>query len=108
MIIIIESDGTVTAVAHDTELTTLNEALGPIESCKRGGHVVPAARVKRMLFTLFRKTKIARAANWTRSWAGPWIVDLTVSDGPILGPFAKRVEAIAAEETWLSDRILET
>lgn len=33
--------------------------------------------------------------------AGNWFADLAIVDGPTLGPFAHRSEALAAERQWL-------
>ena len=43
--------------------------------------------------------KIVRASNVEPSQNGEWFADLI--DGPQLGPFAKRTEALAAEVQWL-------
>ena len=45
-------------------------------SIRRGSHVEPDAK-------------------------GQWLVDLAPIRGPVLGPFASRSQALAAEETWL-------
>ena len=34
--------------------------------------------------------------------AGQWHADLTPVDGPVLGPFVQRSQALAAEITWLA------
>ncbi len=35
-----------------------------------------------------------------------WTADLTLSSGPVLGPFKTRSEALAAEVEWLEKNIL--
>ncbi len=50
-------------------------ALGPL-SVRRGSHVEPDA-------------------------SGRWLADLAPVNGPALGPFAQRSEALAAEQAWL-------
>ena len=50
-------------------------ALGPV-SIRRASHVEPTA-------------------------AGEWQADLSPVVGPVLGPFAKRSEALTAEQAWL-------
>jgi hypothetical protein len=44
---------------------------------------------------------IARASNVEPLPDGRWIADLGPSGGPILGPFPKRSDALAAESEWL-------
>ena len=44
---------------------------------------------------------IARASRVEPDGAGRWLADLSPVDGPRLGPFARRSEAIAAELAWL-------
>jgi hypothetical protein len=105
MIVIVDKDGQVTAIAHDSDLPLLESVLGPIEARQRGGHVIPAAPVKRWAFRLLRKPGIPSIAAWTRRWRGQWVVDLTVSGGSVLGPFATRLMAIEAEESWLAEKL---
>ncbi len=38
--------------------------------------------------------------------AGDWFADLAVVDGPTLGPFTLRSEALAAEREWLESHWL--
>jgi hypothetical protein len=56
------------------EAIDLNE-LGPV-NIRRGSHVEPTDD-------------------------GKWTADLSPVDGPLLGPFATRTEALAAEVSWL-------
>jgi hypothetical protein len=44
---------------------------------------------------------IARASFVEPDAAGHWTADLSLVDGPVLGPFDQRTEALAAEQTWL-------
>ena len=37
---------------------------------------------------------------------GNWLADMHPSDGPILGPFVTRKQALAAETKWLEDNHL--
>jgi hypothetical protein len=105
MIVLITTDGKVKVVAHDSDLPVLAQAVGPVATQRRGGHVVPAAPLRRWAFKLLRRLASRAAAAWTRTWRGQWLADLTVSGGPVLGPFATRLEAIAAEEDWLASRL---
>ena len=56
--------------------------LGPVH-IRRGSHVEPTAD-------------------------GEWMADLAPADGPTLGPFSSRSEALAAEVNWLRDHWLLT
>jgi hypothetical protein len=44
---------------------------------------------------------IARASHVGPDTAGLWLADLTPMDGPVLGPYPRRSEALAAERAWL-------
>jgi hypothetical protein len=46
---------------------------------------------------------IRRASHVEPDRNGQWRADLRPSDGPVLGPFAWRSAALAAEQTWLLD-----
>jgi len=48
---------------------------------------------------------IRRASHVEPDDAGAWSADLSPIGGPKLGPFAKRSEALAAEEAWLNERL---
>ena len=52
--------------------------------------------------------QITRASHVEPDSTGRWIADLTPVDGPTLGPFDKRTEALAAEVQWLRDNWLAT
>ena len=75
--LVINVDGSVRCVyVEDLDLT----ALGPL-SITRASQVEPDSR-------------------------GQWLADLSPVGGPILGPFLKRSQALAAEQVWLNDRWL--
>ena len=44
---------------------------------------------------------ITRASHVEPNQQGSWLVNLSPSAGPVLGPFALRSEALAAEHAWL-------
>jgi hypothetical protein len=44
---------------------------------------------------------ITRASRVEPDQEGRWLADLTPVDGPVLGPFGRRSEALAAERDWL-------
>ena len=52
------------------------------------------------------KPKIARASHVEPDNTGRWIADLAPVDGPKLGPFDRRTDALAAEVQWLRDNWL--
>lgn len=77
MEILIRPDGQLRYV-YD-ELLDLS-SIGPLNIC-RGSHVEPLA-------------------------SGLWSADLSPVNGPVLGPFAKRSAAVAAEVRWLEQHWL--
>jgi hypothetical protein len=44
---------------------------------------------------------ITRASHVEPDAHGQWHADLSPVSGPLLGPFATRAQALAAEESWL-------
>lgn len=46
--------------------------------------------------------QITRASHVEPNAMGQWLVDLSPVDGPQLGPFMRRSEALAAEVAWLT------
>ena len=50
--------------------------------------------------------KIKRASHVEPDFNGRWIADLSPVDGPQLGPFDKRSDALAAEVRWLEQHWL--
>ena len=49
---------------------------------------------------------VRRASHVEPDADGRWSADLDPSGGPVLGPFAKRSEALAAETAWLEAHAL--
>ena len=45
---------------------------------------------------------IRRGSHVEPDSKGQWLADLGPVGGPVLGPFASRSQALAAEEAWLS------
>lgn len=76
---------------------------------RRASHVVPWHGPTRTWFRLLRKVfgEEGRVGNWTRTWKGPWVVDLTPVGGEMHGFFATRVNAIEFEIEWLNKNFLE-
>ena len=72
MELVVESCGTVRCIyGEDIDLNQLGQL-----SIQRGSHVEPTA-------------------------GGHWTADLAPVNGPLLGPFSTRAEALAAEVDWL-------
>lgn len=71
----VEADGAICAVYAD-DLIGVTEAIGDARIC-RASHVEPAPD------------------------GSGWTADLAPMAGPILGPFARRADALAAEVAWL-------
>jgi hypothetical protein len=49
---------------------------------------------------------ISRASHVEPDAEGQWWADLSPVDGPILGPFPRRTEALGAEHIWLEEQWL--
>lgn len=49
---------------------------------------------------------IERGSHVEPNEAGQWLADLSPVGVPCLGPFTKRSEALAAEQTWLEEHWL--
>jgi hypothetical protein len=55
---------------------------------------------------LLGRLSIQRGSHVEPNVAGQWTADLSPVDGPKLGPFATRSEALSAEEKWLLEHWL--
>ena len=75
---------------------------------RRASHVLPVPFLARLLFRAVRSVvrDDSAAAAWTRAWPVAWYADLAPSNGPKLGPFTNRLEAIEAEVLWLTSNSL--
>jgi len=49
---------------------------------------------------------IGRASHVEPTAAGQWLADLGPVNGPVLGPFPQRSQALAAEADWLAEHWL--
>jgi hypothetical protein len=56
--------------------------------------------------TAIGRATIHRASHVEPTADGTWTADLSPVGGPVLGPFGKRSEALAAEANWLTDYLL--
>ena len=52
------------------------------------------------------RSVIRRASHVEPDENGRWIADLSPVGGPLLGPFARRSQALAAESRWLEEHRL--
>lgn len=50
---------------------------------------------------------IARASHVEPTGSGQWTADLSPANGPVLGPFRTRTEALHAERIWLEEHRLK-
>jgi hypothetical protein len=48
---------------------------------------------------------IHRASHVEPDASGNWLADLSPVAGPVLGPFSRRSEALAAEVAWLEQHL---
>lgn len=75
--------------------------------------VVAAGGVTRALYSealglaVLGRVSIRRASHVEPDDDGQWWADLSPVAGPNLGPFPLRSEALAAETTWLSERLAD-
>jgi hypothetical protein len=47
------------------------------------------------------QVRISRASHCEPDTSGRWLADLSFVNGPVLGPFSRRADALAAEVAWL-------
>ena len=99
--IVIEKDATVRKIydkGFDDELGLTHQ---------RASHVEPVNPVLRALFHLIRRwvhdTSIL--ADFTRLWPCKWRA--RIFDGPTLGPFSRRSDAIEAEIKHIENQLIE-
>jgi hypothetical protein len=52
------------------------------------------------------RLSIRRASSVEPDAGGRWLADLAPAGGPVLGPYARRSEALAAERAWLEQHRL--
>ena len=104
-----DASGKVTGIGHQINFKAVGlETLGQT-AVRRGSHVLPQRPFKRLAFRLLRRLfgESGRLADWTRTWKGPWQIDLSPVDGPCVSGYLHRSDAIAAEVRyleWLQER----
>ncbi len=95
----IDTDGTMSGLESPvTQLLGLGDR-------RRVSHVEPVNPLLRRLFHAIRRRVSDRSAlaEFTRRWPCRW--QARVFDGPTLGPFRRRADAIAAEIEFVNSRI---
>lgn len=102
MILSLAPDGSVSIIAHGELDAPIFEALGQVSGITRGGHVQPADPALRLIFVSLRKLGSSRISRFTRTWKCEWNVEIV--DGPVLGPYNARSEAITAEEEYMAEK----
>ena len=100
-IIVIKPDGVVRKI-YDKEF---DDELGLTH--RRASHVEPVNPVLRAVFHFVRSrcTDDSKLAAWTRKWPCRWRA--RIFDGPVLGPFSRRSDAIESEIEFLQQRFIE-
>lgn len=73
----------------------------------RPSGLVAAIYAEQIDFTALGDALIRRASHVEPDGNGQWWADLGPMGGPKLGPFPVRSIAIAAETTWLGDRLAD-
>ena len=96
--IVVRSSGEVQFLyTEELDLSTL----GPVAKQKRASHIELTCDLSdEALISLARLPIDETPAN-------TWWADLTPSGGPVLGPFEKRSQALAAEAVWIQEHILK-
>lgn len=96
-VIFIDNDGTVRGLESPlTKLLALKDR-------RRVSHIEPVNRLLRWLFHYIRYkvSDDSRLAGFTRRWPCRW--QANIFDGPVLGPFRSRSEAVDAEVSWINE-----
>ncbi len=95
-VIFIDPDGTITGISSEV---TQRMSLG---NRQRVSHVEPVNPILRWLFHAIRKRVAdnSKVADFTRKWRCHWRA--RIFDGPTLGPFVTRKQAIDAEIAWIN------
>lgn len=74
---------------------------------KRAGWILPERPLKRLAFIVLRRmfSDHSQVAAWCRTWDGPWVVDLSLSNGPVVTGFISRSAALFFEEQWVAKNV---
>ncbi len=90
-----------------------NSAAAPLLTGLRGrrrriSRIYPSGALKRQAFFLLRAVfgDGGSVAGWTRTWKGPWTLDMRLGGGPVVrsfGPwsrFSSHADAVSCEVVW--------
>ncbi len=111
IIITLKTDGAVGVVYHPDKqaalVETLTAGIGTTTEQARGGHVLPQQTLKRQAFRALRRLfgGAGAVADWTRSWAGPWVV-VICKTGRELGPLPSYDAAVEAEVAYIQAEVI--
>ena len=72
------------------------------------GGVVRCVYTEEIDLTALGNPTISRASHVEPDEHGRWYADMAPADGPVLGPFSHRSEALDAEQQWLVGHWLES
>jgi hypothetical protein len=102
MLITIDQTGSLEFIAHEQLAGLISEGQA---TKRRASHVTPCNWLTGKLFTFLRWAtgETGAVSDWTRNWPYwfSWGWQVQVVDGPHLGTYAERADAIAAEVAWL-------
>jgi len=100
-------NGKVQGVVHESDVPLLKKVMS-VTRMERAGHVIPASPLLRGIWESIRHEFKGdhEIEEWCRCWACEWVVDLSRSGGPQLGPFTDRAAAIRAEEKWVFENLI--
>ncbi len=106
MLITIHENGQIEMIAHEQLAALADEG---VATKTRASHVLPCNWAACKLFTFLRwaSGEVGVVSDWTRRWPS-WLTfgwQVQIVDGPHLGTFWDRSEAIAAEVAWLERRM---
>ena len=102
VIINIDEEGGISALYDEKDV--VDAIFEPFNGeIRRASHVRPHNILLKIPFIILRGifSDGGRVAAWTRKWNCRWIANMEPMDGPVLGPYTTRQEAINAEKDWL-------
>ena len=76
---------------------------------RRASHITPRAFWSKLAFNALRMlvSDNSKIAAWTRTWSGPWQIDMRAVGGPVVnGEWTTRQAAIDYEVAFLNDWFL--
>lgn len=108
MKLVISGGGTVRAIHSDSMQPIIEKVCGPV-TIRRASHVDVTADLRPEpideLCTFCEAPRLT-VAEFNEKYRNKFWADLGPVDGPILGPFETRGEALAAEAVWIEANAL--